>query len=89
MSLANPYVDAAALSDVQEAARQDALARLVADPSVNRGFVTRFENGVLIVTLAVRGVGTCELMISGERFSPESLDDYGALVTCIRCEGNA
>jgi hypothetical protein len=77
------------LSPAQEAARQDVLAQLAANPIVKRSFTTRFENGDLIVTLAIRGIGTCELKIPAERFNRESLDDYAALVACFNCEGNA
>jgi hypothetical protein len=77
------------LSPVQEAARQDVLTQLAANPNVKRAFETRFEDNMLIVTLGVRGIGTCELKIPGERFDPDSLDDYAALVACFDCEGSA
>lgn len=86
---ADPWPDCAAMSPIQESARREVLAQLAANPTVKRSFVTRFENGTLIVTLAVRGIGTCELLISAERFTRDSLDDYDALLDCIRAGGNA
>jgi hypothetical protein len=86
---AGPWAGCVALSPVQEAARRDVLAQLAANPTVKRSFVTRFEYGTLIVTLAVRGIGTCELKIPAERFNPEKLEDYAALVACLSCEGQA
>lgn len=86
---AGPWAGCVALSPVQEAARQDVLARLAANPTVKRSFVTRFEYDTLIVTLAVRGIGTCELKIPAERFNAEKLEDYAALVACLSCEGRA
>jgi len=59
------------------------LAQLAADPSVLRAFCTRFEDGALIVTLAIRGIGTCELSIPAERFNSAALDDYAALLACV------
>jgi ribosomal protein S6 len=81
--------DVTPLSAFQEAARQEVLARLAANPNVQRAFVNRIEDEGVVVTLAVRDVGTCELMMPAERFNPESLGDYWALVACIRCEGKA
>jgi hypothetical protein len=86
---ADPWADCVALSPVQEAARQDVLAQLAANPTVKRSFVTRFEYGTLIVTLAVRGIGTCELKIPAERFDSDKPEDYAALVACLSCEGQA
>jgi hypothetical protein len=71
------------LTPVQESARREVLAQLTADPEVQRAFCNRFENGDLIVTLAVRDVGTCELLIPAERFNSGSLDDYAALLACL------
>jgi len=67
----------------QEAARQGVLARLAAHPDVTRAFETRFEGDTLIVALAVRGIGTCELAIPTERFSSANPDDYAALLACL------
>jgi non-ribosomal peptide synthetase component F len=67
----------------QEAARQDVLSRLAVHPDVMRAFNTRFEHESMIVALAVRGVGTCELAIPIERFNPANLDDYAALLACL------
>jgi hypothetical protein len=78
------------LSAAQESARRDVLARLQTHPAINRTFVTRWESDTLIVTLGVRGIGTCELAIPGERFNRESLADYDALLTCLsKAEGHA
>jgi hypothetical protein len=78
------------LTPAQMAATQDVLARLAAHPDVKRAFVTRFEGDTLIVTLAVRGVGTCELAIPGDRFNREDLADYDALLACLsKAEGHA
>jgi len=76
------------LSPMQEAARREVLAQLEAHPSVHRAFVNRFdEDGIMIVTLAIRGVGTGDLLIPVERFSHCSLDDYGVLLRCIEGAG--
>jgi hypothetical protein len=72
-----------ALSPAQKTARQQVLEQLVANPTVQRAFANRFENGSLIVTVAVRDVGTCELLIPAERFNSGSLDDYAALLACL------
>lgn len=72
------------LSPVQETARADVLLQLERNPSVQRAFVNRFErDGTLIVTLAIRGVGTGELKISAVRFNHASSDDYAAVLGCI------
>jgi hypothetical protein len=72
------------LSPIQETARRDALKQLAANPSVRRAFVNRLNpDGTMVVTLAIRGIGTGELLIPAERFSQESLDDYGALLACV------
>jgi hypothetical protein len=74
----------APLSPIQQAARQQVLAQLQANPTVQRAFVNRFTpDGTMIVTLAIRGIGTGELLIPAERFNPASLDDYGALLARI------
>jgi len=65
----------------REVTRQEVLARLEAHPSVKRAFTTRFEGDMLIVTLAVRGIGTCELAIPPERFSRDDLADFEDLAT--------
>ena len=73
-----------ALSPAQDLARAHALAQLEANPSVARAFVNRFrEDGTMILTLAIRGVGTGELLIPAERFNQGSLDDYAALLGII------
>jgi hypothetical protein len=74
----------AAPSHLQEAARRDVLGQLEANPQVQRAFVNRFESGLLIVTLAIRNVGTCELVIPTERFDAGNLADYAALLDCMR-----
>jgi len=74
----------APLSPAQESARQQVLAQLEAHPTVKRAFVNRFEaDGTMIVTLAIRGVGTGELKIPADRFNQDTLDDYGALLNTI------
>jgi hypothetical protein len=70
-------------SATQENARRDVLAKLEAYPSVQRAFVTRFEGDVLIVTLAVRGVGSCELSIPPDRFNRDQFSDFAALAQCV------
>jgi hypothetical protein len=77
------------LSPTQEAARQNVLNQLAANPTATRAFVTRFEGDVLVVTIAIRGIGTGEVLIPAERFNPNSLDDYAALIACFECDGNA
>ncbi len=78
-SISGPF-----LSPEQETARADVLAQLEANPSVQRAFTTRFlDDGTLVVTLAIRGIGTCELKIPADRFNRNSLDDYAALINCI------
>jgi hypothetical protein len=68
----------------RKAARRQVLAQLKAHPTIKRAFVNRFEpDGTMIVTLAIRGVGTGELRIPAARFSQASLDDYAALLGCI------
>ncbi len=73
----------AAESPTQEAARQDVLAQLKANPRIKRAFTNRFEHGYLIVTLAIRGVGTGELSIPADRFDPAKPADYAALLDCM------
>lgn len=75
--------EAPALTPAQEAARLDVLARLEANPDIPRAFVNRWEGDVMILTLAVRGVGTCELSIPRERFGADSVADFDALAACI------
>jgi hypothetical protein len=71
------------LSPVEEAARQEVLRRLEIHPDVMRAFVCRFERDVLIVSLAVRGIGTCELSIPRDRFNQNSVAQLGALLRCL------
>lgn len=71
------------LSPAQQADRREVLARLDGDPTIRRAFVNRFEGDVMIVTLAVRGVGTCDLSIPAETFDRNSLADYQALAACV------
>lgn len=77
------------LTAEQEGAREQVLAELEANPSIRRAFCTRFEDGNLIITLAIRGIGTGELLIPAERFNQNSLDDCAALLACFDCEENA
>jgi hypothetical protein len=75
--------DSMPLSVAQEAARRWVLAKLKNHPSVTRAFCNRFEDGALIITLAIRDVGTCELLIPAERFDSSKLGDYAALLECF------
>jgi hypothetical protein len=77
----------APLSPVQEAARRQVLAKLKNHPTVKRAFCNRFEDGALIITLAIRDVGTCELLIPAERFDSSKLADYAALLECFAVNG--
>jgi hypothetical protein len=72
------------LSPVQESARADVLSQLARNPAVQRTFVNRFEDGVLVVTLAIRGVGTGELKIPADRLNQDTLDDYATLLNTIK-----
>lgn len=73
------------LSPAQQIARADVLAQLASNPAVQHAFVNRFEqDGTMIVTLAIRGVGTGELKIPAARFSIASLDDHAALLGCMQ-----
>ncbi len=64
------------------------LSQLARSPVVQRAFVNRFElDGTMLVTMAIRGVGTGELKIPAARFRQTSLDDYAALFGCM--EGTA
>lgn len=75
---------AAALSPTQESARQQVLAQLETHPTVKRALVNRFnEDGTMVVTLAIRSIGTGELLIPAERLNQTSLDDYAALLGII------
>ena len=88
-----PSSEPALLTPQQVAARLEVLARLEAQPLVKRAFVTRFEGAALIVTLALRDIGTCELCIPQERFNPRGLADFAALAklliqhdySCVPC----
>jgi hypothetical protein len=71
------------LSAVQESYRRDVIARLEAHPTISRAFVTRLEGNVLIVALAVRGVGTCELAIPADRFDRNRLADFDTLLRSL------
>lgn len=73
----------ALLPPIQEAARRDVLARLETHPTVKRAFTTRTEGDVLIVTLAIRDVGTAELAIPAGRFNRNSLADWDALLRSL------
>jgi hypothetical protein len=75
--------DIVPLSRTQERARRRVLAQLDSNPTLSHAFVNRFEAGVLILTLAVRGTGTCELHIAADRFASENLDSYSALLSCF------
>jgi hypothetical protein len=75
------------LSPAQESARRQVLAELKAHPTVRRAFCTRFEDGALIVTLAIRDVGTCDLLIPAERFDSSKPGDYAALLECLTGNG--
>jgi hypothetical protein len=72
------------LTKAQAKARQALLARLEAEPDIKRAFVSRWEGDVLLVTLAVRGVGTCELLIPEARFNSNALADYSLLAACVK-----
>lgn len=75
------------LSPAQEAARRWVLAKLKKHPNVKRTFCNRFEDGALIITLAIRDVGTCELLIPAERFDSSKAGDYAALLECLTGNG--
>ena len=64
-----------------EGAHQEVIARLEAHPDIQRAFVTRHDGGVLVVTLAVRHVGTCELHIAADRV--HGPQDWAALIACL------
>lgn len=64
-------------------AHRAVVAQLEKTPDIERAFVNRWEGDVMIVTLAVRGIGTCELSIPRERFGADSLEDYDRLAACI------
>ncbi|HVZ36444.1 MAG TPA: hypothetical protein VG963_28640 [Polyangiaceae bacterium] len=59
-------------------ARREVLERLRANPQITRAFTTRWEAGALIVTLAVRDVGVCDLAIPRERI--RDMADYAELL---------
>jgi hypothetical protein len=71
------------LSATQESARTYVLTRLEACPTLRRAYVTRFEGDALIVTLAIRGVGTCELSVPPDRFNRHDLADFARLDRCL------
>jgi hypothetical protein len=72
------------LTLAQERARSEVLAQLEAHPTIRRAFINRFESDVLILTLAIRDVGTAELHIPAERFNQNSAADYAALLGCVQ-----
>lgn len=72
-----------AFSPAQEQARQTVLERLAAHPEVQRAIDARFEDDVLIVALAVRDIGTCELRIPAACFDRANLASSAALLTCL------
>jgi hypothetical protein len=77
-----------ALTLEQVAARYSVLAYLDEHPDIRRAFVSRWDGDVMILTLAVRDIGTCELMIAEDRLSSPA--DYDRLVTCLfDVEGSA
>ena len=71
------------LSLAQEAAHREMLVRLEGDPAVRRVFTSRWEDGNFVITLAIRGVGTGELLILGDRIGREDLKAYDALLDCL------
>lgn len=74
----------AELSPIQQAARREVPAQLEANPRVERAFVNRFdETGLMILTLAIRGIWTGEPFIPAERLSQGLTNDYAALLECI------
>jgi hypothetical protein len=77
------------LTAEQEAARQQVLALLAAHATIKRAFCNRFQDGSLIITLAIRGVGTGELLIPAERFNQRTLGDLAALLDCMKDTENA
>ncbi len=69
------------LSPEQERASREVLALLDRRPEIERAFVTRnCANGDLVVTLGVRSIGTCDLVIPASRLTPGSLSDIAALI---------
>ncbi len=62
-------------------ARREVLERLRANPQITRAFATRWEGDVLIVTLAVRDVGMCDLAIPRERI--RDMRDYAELLAVL------
>jgi hypothetical protein len=67
-----PTLDHDALRDpAQERRRQAVLQRLREHPDVARAFETEEDSeGNMRVALAVRGKGTCELVIAADRWDP-------------------
>ena len=65
-----------------EIAYQDVLTRLAAHPEVQRAFEAYFRDDVLIVTLAIRGVGICELSIPASRLR-DNVGACGELLVCL------
>ncbi|MEP7246889.1 MAG: hypothetical protein ABI885_24845 [Gammaproteobacteria bacterium] len=67
----------------------EVLAILAANPNVHRTFVNQYEGETVVLTLAVRGVGTCALVIPRSRFDADSLAEYDALAACVLNGGSA
>lgn len=88
-SEASSVVDDTALTPAQEAARKEVLARLEAHPSLERAFVARWEADTLIVSIAIRGLGTGDLSIPRERIRQGDLAAYAELLDCLSSQGVA
>jgi hypothetical protein len=73
----------AGLTPIQESARRWVLGQLQGYPNIQRAFCNRFEDGALIVTLAIRDVGTCELLVPAESFDRSKLSDFTSLLECL------
>jgi hypothetical protein len=86
-SLQREAIAGDALSPAQEAARRQVLADLQANPSAKRAFFSRVEDGALVITLGIRGIGTGDLLIPAERFDASKLSDYAALLECFAVNG--
>lgn len=79
--------DPASDSD-RDRAYREVLAVLERHPHVERAYTTRWEGNALIVSLAVRNVGMCELAIPRERI--RDMADYAALLVVLGApEGRA
>jgi hypothetical protein len=71
------------LTPAQASARAQVLRELERRPELQRAFATRFEDGNLIVTLGLRGVGTAQLCIRADRFDAKSILHFGELGSCL------